>query len=697
MFLFWGPERIQIYNDAYRPSLGEAGRHPGALGMRGEECWTDVWPVIASDLDAALLRAESTWYEDRLIPIERNGHLEPVWWTYSYSPVWDDDGHVGGVLVVCQETTQKVEVEQRLRATAAELAEQAEILRATTLTLEQRSAEAERAADLFRESESRLRTMIDALPTLAWTARANGYIDRYNARWYEFTGTTREDMEGWGWQSVHDPVKLPEVLSRWQHSIATGLPFEMTFPLRGADGQYRAFLTRVTPLKNADGVVQRWFGTNTDVEAAQVERGRAEEASERTARLQMLTAALAATVTVDDVAAVVVAEAVDATGAISAALFTLLPGKEEATTVRQSGLLPIVLDRYARFPLTMPGPAAQCLRSGEAVFVEDRDGPAGLLAQFPEMQEVWEAHHTHALATVPLTAAGEMVGAMSFTFDSPRRFSSEDRAFFLALGQQAAQALERARLLNAERAARAAAEEANRARALLLSTVSHELRTPLNAIAGYSELLEMGIRGPLTEPQASDLARIRGASKHLLALIRDILDFARIESGRVAFQIDDVDIDAALADVEALTLLQANSRGIALEREPLSSADEHPLRLRADLERVGQILLNLVTNAIKFTAPGGRITLHYDVTPNVDARAVRIHVTDTGRGIAPEHLTRVFEPFVQIDRDLNASSHRGVGLGLAISRDLARGMGGDLTVESSIGVGSTFTLALPCL
>ena len=82
MFLFWGPERIRIYNDAYRASLGETGRHPRALGMRGEDCWTDIWPVIASDLDAALLRAESTWYEDRLIPIERNGHLEPVWWTY---------------------------------------------------------------------------------------------------------------------------------------------------------------------------------------------------------------------------------------------------------------------------------------------------------------------------------------------------------------------------------------------------------------------------------------------------------------------------------------------------------------------------------------------------------------------------------------------------------------------------------------
>jgi len=697
MFLWWGPDRVQVYNDAYRPSFGAVGRHPRALGMSGAECWTDIWPVIAPDLDAAMLRAESTWHEDRLIPIERNGQLEPVWWTYSYSPVWDDDGRVGGVLVVCQETTQRVQAEQALRESAAVLALQAEALRITSGLLEERTAEAERAVALTRESEAQLRTMIDALPTLAWTARPDGYIDRYNARWYEYTGTTPEDMAGWGWQSVHDPVMLPLVLDRWQHALATGLPVEMTFPLRGADGQFRSFLTRVTPLRGADGVVTRWFAINTDVEAERIERLRAEEASVRTARLQTLTAALAAAVTVDDVAIIVVAEAAEATAATTAALFALQPGGQEAVTVRHSGLTPDLLEQYGQFPLTFPGPAARCMRSGECVFIESREGPDGLLAQFPEIADMWQTLRTHAVATVPLFAAGELVGAMSFLFDAPRRFTAEDRAFFTTVGQQAAQALERVRLLSAERAARAAAESANRAKTLFLSTVSHELRTPLNAIGGYAELLAMGIRGEVTEAQVADLARIRRANHHLLSLIDDILNFARIESGQVQFQLVDVDLEGAVADVEALTLLQATARGIELHREAPAPDAVQPVRLRADVERLRQILINLVANAIKFTEPGGRVTVRHDVDSDTGPapRMVRIHVADTGRGIPDEDRERIFEAFVQVDREMHSVPQKGVGLGLAISRDLARGMGGDITVASTLGAGSTFTLALP--
>lgn len=115
------------------------------------------------------------------------------------------------------------------------------------------------------ESEERLRTLVDNIPQLAWMANADGWIFWYNRRWYEYTGTTPEQMEGWGWQSVHDPRELPRVLEGWKASIATGRPFEMTFPLRSAAGEFRWFLTRVFPLKDAEGKVQRWFGTNTDV------------------------------------------------------------------------------------------------------------------------------------------------------------------------------------------------------------------------------------------------------------------------------------------------------------------------------------------------------------------------------------------------------------------------------------------------
>jgi PAS domain S-box-containing protein len=143
----------------------------------------------------------------------------------------------------------------------------------------------EQSREMLRESEERFRTMADAIPQLAWIAGSDGYIYWYNERWYEYTGTTPAEMEGWGWQSVHDPEVLPTVLARWRESIASGEPFDMEFPLRGADGVFRAFLTRVMPLKDGDGRVLQWFGTNTDVS----ERKRAEEAAEEQRRL-LLTA-----------------------------------------------------------------------------------------------------------------------------------------------------------------------------------------------------------------------------------------------------------------------------------------------------------------------------------------------------------------------------------------------------------------------
>jgi PAS domain S-box-containing protein len=597
---------------------------------------------------------------------------------------------------------------QQLQDQAAELEAQAEELHATAEQLMERSEAAEQArreADAAREAaaegERQFRTLADAIPTLAWTARPDGHIDWYNARWYEYTGTTPEQMAGWGWQSVHDPAELPWVLDRWRRGIASGEPVEMTFPLRGADGRFRRFLTRITPVKDAGGRVVRWFGTNTDVEAERAARDAAERAAERTGRLQALTAALAGTRTVEEVAGVLVAQAVAATGAATGMLAVRPPGADAAVIVRQTGLAPEVMASFGRIAPDAPGPAAHALRSGEPTFVETREGPAGLLARFPEIPEVWERLGTHALATVPLRAGGAVVGAMSFTFTAPRALDADERAFFLALGGQAAQAVERARLVEAERAAaaeaeaaRRAAESANQAKSQFLANMSHELRTPLNAIGGYTELLDLGLRGAVTEAQRADLARIRRSQGHLLGLITDILNFAKLEAGRVHFDVADVALAGVLDDVETLVTPQARARGLACQVASAPCDDEgRPLAVRADREKLQQVLVNLMTNAVKFTDPPGRIAVECDVDPG-DASRVRIAVRDTGIGIPADRLEHIFDPFVQVDPRL-ARAREGAGLGLAISRDLARGMGGDLTVESEVGVGSTFTLVLP--
>jgi signal transduction histidine kinase len=224
--------------------------------------------------------------------------------------------------------------------------------------------------------------------------------------------------------------------------------------------------------------------------------------------------------------------------------------------------------------------------------------------------------------------------------------------------------------------------------------MSHELRTPLNAIGGYADLLALGVRGPVTEAQRVDLERLRRANQHMAGLVTDVLNFARLDAGQVAYRTEDVALDPVVADLETLVGPQLAAKGVAFDHDGCApDTPETPHTLRADAEKVRQILLNLLTNAVKFTDAGGRVALACET--DRAAGVVRVRVADTGRGIPADQLERVFQPFVQVDRHRTHESQQGVGLGLAISRDLARGMGGELTVESTPGAGSTFTLTLP--
>jgi PAS domain S-box-containing protein len=241
------------------------------------------------------------------------------------------------------------------------------------------------------------------------------------------------------------------------------------------------------------------------------------------------------------------------------------------------------------------------------------------------------------------------------------------------------------RALELARVAKADAEEANRTKGQFLATMSHELRTPLNAIGGYVDLMDMGIRGTITDEQRADLSRIKLNQRILLRLIEDVLDFAKLESGRQEYRISDVHIDDVLRNLEAVIAPTLRRKGLTYH---FASCGEDAVA-RADANKVEQIMLNLLSNAAKFTDCG-----RVDVRCLVGDRALEIAVTDTGRGIAPAMLERVFEPFVQEHADLTRTA-QGTGLGLAISRQLARGMGGDVTVQSVLGKGSTFTLRLP--
>ena len=292
-----------------------------------------------------------------------------------------------------------------------------------------------------------------------------------------------------------------------------------------------------------------------------------------------------------------------------------------------------------------------------------------------------------SLLTVPLAIRDQLVGAITFVSgqrDHP--YTEQDVKLAEELTLRSAMALDSARLHGEALTLKAKAEEASRVKGEFLGTMSHELRTPLNAIGGYVDLIDLGLRGPVTDAQHVDLGRIRTNQQHLMGLITDVLNLVRVGSGRVLYGIADVPahevLSAAVAMVEPL-ILQKTIIYDVVEVDPTIVA-------RADRDKVIQILVNVLSNAIKFTARGGQI--------GVDAVAigdtVHLQVSDTGIGVPKDMLEVIFEPFVQV-RDGLAGRDTGVGLGLAISRDLARAMGGDLIVESEVERGSRFTLVLP--
>ena len=525
--------------------------------------------------------------------------------------------------------------------------------------------------------------MAELMPQLIWTTRADGTPDWYNGRWYEFTGMPSvdghpPDQTPFDWTQYVHPEDRERTAAAWRNAVETGGPYEVEYRLcEASSGEHRWVLARGQPLRDDSGAIVRWFGTCTDIDDQVRE-------AERMRRLERAATRMLAVSTVEDVVRVAISESRDALNAGGVAINLY----DEATrTLTIAGASDDPAGRaslkWGPIPLDAEFLVSRAARTRESQYITASEDFSRTSAQ---AASALQALGVGSAAFCPLAVGDRLVGTVGFVFPQPGPFRREQIRFMEELAAQCAHAVDRARLFEQARDARAEAERASRAKSAYLAVMSHELRSPLSAIDGHAALIEDGIHGPVTDAQLEAIRRLRRSSSVLLRLINDLLDFGRIEAGKVHYDIRRVSLGDLLSELDGLVQPQLRGRGPSWSVHPVAS----DIAITADPDKTRQILLNLVTNAIKFSNDSGRI----DVAAQRDGAIVRISVSDTGIGIAADKLDGIFDPFVQVDRS-HRRQQEGVGLGLAISRNLARGMGGDLNVASELGTGSTFTLTLP--
>ena len=563
-----------------------------------------------------------------------------------------------------RQAVQLVSTNERLQEQSVELEAQRAALEESSDELRRESDARELAVREITAAEARYRALVDASAQIVWTRRADASIVAEQPAWSAYTGQSFEEYAGWEWLDAAHPDDRNRLRTAWHHAIATRGPCRVEYRLRRHDGLFEWFEMRALPVFDAHGEVQEYVGAETNI----TERRNAEEVRQQFVTLVENSTDLVA-----------IAELDGSLLYLNAAGRHLL-GLTDASPVSAKQIADFSSRSSRRTLLDVAMPAA--LRNG-----------------------VWrgEIDLRHVRTGASIAVDQVIFPIVDPESGAPIRFATVARD----IRERKRNDAERESLLERERAARAEAEQArtaaqlaNRSKSAFLAAMSHELRTPLNAIAGHAQLLELGIHGDLTDAQREALARIQRSEQHLLALINDVLNFAKLEAGRVEYNIEDVSLADSVAEVLAMVEPQLGAKDISVDVDVARK-----LIVRADRDKVGQVLLNLLSNAVKFTGTGGRVRIDAprraaSRTSDVDGKShdalaglIFLRVSDTGVGVPREKQSVIFEPFIQLQRNLKRPTE-GTGLGLAISRDLAHGMGGDLRVRSTAGRGSRFTLTL---
>lgn len=569
-------------------------------------------------------------------------------------------------------------------------------------------SEQKRTESALREREEQYRFLTEAVPQQIWTARPDGGLDFVNRRVLDYFGRTEAEMLGEGWQGVIHPEDLALVVDRWTGALGSGETYEVEFRLRGADGSYRWHLGRAQAMRDAQGDITRWFGTNTDID----DQKRAEQTQRFIIEASaVLAASLDYEVTLASVARLAVPRLAD-----WCSVYLLEGGALRQVAVAHVNPEKVALahELERRYPPDMSTPigAANVARTGRAELGTDIDDEL-LVAVTRDAEHLRIARELglRSWMCVPLRARDRTIGVINLvSAESGRRFDTGDLAIAEELARRCGLAIDNAVLLRHAQAAevklrrlneeleqrvvdrtgelvraRDRLEEANaRLKELdtmkdeFLGALSYQLASPINAVIGYADMLVEGAGGALREEQRVYVRRIAASSRLLLSLVHDLLDMSRMSGAKFELDMGPVDVCAVARDVlatlEPLTVMQ----GLRV----VTRVAEGSLETAADGRRLEQVLTTVVNNALQLTASGGLLRLSLDV----HGPELRFEVHHTGDSLSAQDIARIFQRFTR---------RQGAWLGLSIAQRIVQAHGGQMGVDPSPSGGNTFWFTLP--
>ncbi len=598
-------------------------------------------------------------------------------------------------------------------------------LREVNGELEREIAERKRAEEALRASEKRFEAMANGIPQLAWMADANGFIFWYNQRWYEYTGTTFEQMQGWKWQSVHDPEVLPAVLTRWKGAIAAGQAFDMEFPLRGTDGRFRMFLTRVMPLRDAEGRVTHWFGTNTDIserkqaeeEICRLNRELEERVEQRTAQLheseKRVRRKLESILSPEgDLGHLELADLLD------------LPSVQSLVQdFYELAHIPMFILDLKGNPLVAAGWQEICTKFHRAhpeacknCQESDLQLSSGIV---PGEFRLYKCKNNIWDVATPLMVGGQHVGnlfsgqffltdeavdyalfrsqAKQYGFDEQEYLAALDRvprlsrkavetsmSFYMKLAQLLSQLS-----YSAIKLARSTTEKSRANRELAASvqeleaftySVSHDLRAPLRHISGFSKILSEEYGSSLAPEAQHHLQRIQDGTHRMGMLVDDLLNLARLGRRDLSLQVAGL---KSIAD-EVIAELGPDCEGRQVEWK----IGDLPF-VECDPGLIKQVFQNLLSNAVKFTRP--RRPAVIEIGQETQAGTLVLFVRDNGVGFNIKYADKLFGVFQRLHR---AEDFEGTGVGLATVQRIIQKHGGRIWAQAELDKGATFYFTL---